>query len=92
MLRREIAETISSSSILPYICHMSTVNVEILNPKAKKLLQDMEDLKLISIKGPSDNPFLAVIKRIRSRNAKLSLSEISKEVEIVRAKRYGKKP
>jgi hypothetical protein len=70
---------------------MSSLNVEILNPKAKKLLQDLEDLKLISIKKPGENPFLSVIKRIRSKRAEISLEDITKEVETVRAKRYGKK-
>lgn len=70
---------------------MSSLSVEILNPKAKKLLQNLEDLKLISIKEASENPFLAVVKKIRSKRAELSLEEITKEVETVRAKRYGKK-
>jgi replication-associated recombination protein RarA len=70
---------------------MSSLNVEILNPKAKKLLQDLEDLKLISIKKPGENPFLSVVKRIRSRRAQISLEDITKEVETVRTKRYGKK-
>ena len=37
------------------------------------------------------NPFRQVLKRIRSKKAALSLAEITKEVEKVRAKRYGKK-
>lgn len=37
------------------------------------------------------NPFRLVLKKIRSKRAQLSLAEITKEVEKVRAKRYGKK-
>ena len=70
---------------------MSNFNVEILNPKAKKLLQDLEDLNLISIKKAEENPFLAVVKKIRSKRAQISLEDITKEVETVRAKRYAKK-
>jgi len=29
---------------------METISIEILNPKAKRLLQDLADLKLITIK------------------------------------------
>ncbi|MBC6490696.1 hypothetical protein ACFSQD_00925 [Flavihumibacter stibioxidans] len=70
---------------------MSSLNIEILNPKAKKLLQDLAELKLISIRESSENPFLAVVKRIRTKKAELSMEDITKEVEIVRAKRYAKK-
>jgi hypothetical protein len=69
---------------------MTTLNIEILNPKAKKLLQDLADLRLISITESVANPFLDAVKKIRSKNARLSLSDITKEVEIVRAKRNGK--
>ncbi len=69
---------------------MSTFNIEILNPKAKKLLMDLADLRLISISENISNPFLDVVKRIRSKKAKLTLDEITNEVENVRSKRNGK--
>jgi hypothetical protein len=69
---------------------MATLNIEILNPKAKKLLQGLADLRLISISENVSNPFIDAIKKIRSKNAPLSLSEITKEVEAVRTKRNGK--
>ncbi|MCU0361467.1 MAG: hypothetical protein MUF75_12280 [Bacteroidia bacterium] len=69
---------------------MATLNIEILNPKAKKLLQDLADLRLISISENVANPFLDAVKKIRSKKVHLSLSDITKEVEIVRAKRNGK--
>jgi hypothetical protein len=69
---------------------MPTFNIEILNPKAKKLLMDLAELRLISISENIPNPFLDAVKRIRSRKASLTQEDISKEVEAVRSKRYGK--
>ncbi len=71
-----------------------TYQVDILNPKADKLLQDLADLKLISISKHSNDPFLTVVKRIRKKAAAgrtPTLDEITKEVEKVRAKRYANK-
>ena len=75
---------------MSYICIMATLNIEILNPKAKKLLQDLADLRLISISEKASNPFFTVIKKLRSKKSTISLEEIAKEVETVRSKRYGK--
>lgn len=68
-----------------------TFQVEILNPKATRLLKDLEDLELISIKKNDGDGFLKVVKRLRAKAAKNppSLEEITKAVETVRAKRYG---
>ncbi len=82
-------------SLLPlekdsYICNMATLNIEILNPKAKKLLQNLAELRLISISEKTSNSFMEVIKKLRSKKYNISLGEISKEVEAVRSKRYGK--
>lgn len=71
---------------------MQTYQVNILNPKAAKLLQDLADLNLISIKQTSEDNFLKVVNKLRSKaaNNPPSLEDITKEVEAVRAKRYGK--
>jgi hypothetical protein len=71
---------------------MNTVQVDILNPKAGKLLQDLADMKLISIKDVANDSFLKVVKQLRKKAKKKppSLDEITKEVELVRAKRYAK--
>ena len=71
---------------------MNTIQVDILNPKAGKLLQDLADLNLISIKETEDDEFLKVAKRLRKKAEKNppSLAEITKEVESVRANRYAK--
>ncbi|MBK9191669.1 MAG: hypothetical protein IPM77_09225 [Crocinitomicaceae bacterium] len=70
---------------------MSSLNIEILNPKAKKLLQDLADLRLISITENPENLFFEKVKRLRSKKIRISLDEITKDVEKVRSKRYGKK-
>ncbi len=73
---------------------MSTIQIDILNPKAGKLLKDLADLKLISIRDVKANDgFSDTLKKIRSKNKvkSIPLSDITKEVEQVRAKRYGKK-
>lgn len=69
---------------------MATLSIEILNPKAKKLLQDLAELRLISISEKSSNSFIDVIEKIRSKKSTFSFDEITKEVEVVRSKRYGK--
>ena len=70
-----------------------TYQVEILDPKATKLLQDLADLKLISIKETSEDRFSKVVDQLRKKAASTppSLEEITKEVEVVRAKRYAQK-
>jgi hypothetical protein len=70
-----------------------TYQVDILNPKADKLLRDLADLKLIALTEASSDPFMSVIKRLRKKaSAKPpTLEEITKEVENVRSKRYAGK-
>ncbi len=71
---------------------MSTIRIDILNPKAKKLLNELVDLKLIAIKEPSTSGFAHVLKKLRSKsNTAPTLDEITKEVELVRGRRYAKK-
>lgn len=67
---------------------METIRIDILNPKAKKLLKDLADLNLIKInKEKSDFP--ALLKKLRTKSKdELSLEEITNEVEQVRKSRY----
>ncbi len=69
---------------------MTTIQVDIINPKAAKLLRDLEELNLISIRKPGKSNFLTVLERLRSKEKSApSLKQITKEVEAVRMKRYG---
>ena len=71
---------------------MSTIRIEILNPKASKLLKDLADLNLIAIQDSPKVGFKGVLKRLRSKSKLApSLDDISKEVELIRTKRYEKK-
>ena len=71
---------------------MSTLQIDILNPKAAKLLKTLADLNLISIREEKNDEFLKVVNKIRkkAKNDSPSLVEITKEVEAVRTARYAK--
>ena len=70
---------------------MSTIQIDILNPKAAKLLKDLADLKLIAIRKAPRNDFATVLKKLRANVAFApTMEEIAKEVDLVRAKRYAK--
>lgn len=71
---------------------METVQIDILNPKAKKLLKNLADLKLIKInKSKNSTDFSALVKKIRAQSEDdIPLEEITKEVETVRKSRYEK--
>lgn len=71
---------------------MNTLQIDIKNPKATKLLKSLEDLDLISIRKVKNEEFLNLLKKIRAKakNNTPSLNEITKEVEIVRSSRYAK--
>lgn len=68
-----------------YISPMETVQIAILDPGAKKLLQDLADLGLISILKPEEDNFENILKRLREKAASNppTLEEITEEVEIV---------
>jgi hypothetical protein len=71
---------------------MQTFQVDILNTKAIKLLRNLAELNLISIKEQPQDNFQKVITRLRKKAASAppSLEDITKEVESVRTKRYAK--
>jgi len=71
---------------------METLRIEILNPKAKSLLKDLADLKLIRIeKDKVKSEFRELLNKMRkdAENAP-SFEEISREVEEVRKVRHEK--
>ena len=70
---------------------MNTIQVNILNPKAEVILKDMVKKNWITIQKPSKSSLQSVLNNLRSKaKTAPSLKEITKEVELVRAKRYTK--
>jgi hypothetical protein len=71
---------------------METIKIDIVNPKAKKIIKDLADLDLITIRGKDPlKSFQTLLNNLRTKCKKISLEEITKEVELVRSKRYAKK-
>jgi DNA-binding transcriptional ArsR family regulator len=74
--------------------NMDSIRIEILNPKARKILKNLAELKLIKISDLSDrkNEFKKLLDKLRAKSDNApSLEEIEKEVEAVRKARYEKK-
>ena len=70
---------------------MTTMRVDILNPKAARLLKDLADMNLIAIKDTSTNGFASVLKKLRSKaKSAPTFDEITNEVELVRSRRHAK--
>ena len=70
---------------------MDTIRIDIINPKAKKLLEDLEALNLIAIKKDNKKRFKKIVKQLRTKSSTTpSIKEITEEVEAVRAMRNGK--
>jgi len=69
---------------------MEALDVQIINPKAKLLLVNMEEMNLIRIK---EKPTLSeMLIKLRRNELVIPLpEEITKEVELVRQKRYDAK-
>jgi hypothetical protein len=63
-----------------------------LNPKANKLLKNLEELNLIAIHKPADDGFMAIVKKLKAKakGNPPTLDEITNEVELVRAERYAR--
>ncbi len=83
--------------IKSYLCikqkNMDSIRIEILNPKAKKLLKNLAELKLIKISDSSDrkSEFKKLLDKLRAKSDNApSLEEIEKEVKAVRKERYEK--
>lgn len=71
---------------------MATINVDILNPRALNLLEELAGLQLIAIRKETSksNDFLSLVQQIRSKNKNpLSVEEITAEVEEQRAEMYA---
>ncbi len=74
---------------------MEAITIEIVNPKAKQLIEDLAAMKLINISQSTtslNNDLLKILAKLRSNaESTLTLDEITKEVESVRAKRHASK-
>jgi hypothetical protein len=70
------------------IINMETLRIQVANPQAKVLLQDLAALKLITIQP---TPKISeLLTRLRSHSGIApSLEEITQEVEAVRSARYA---
>ena len=68
------------------------LRVDILNPKALKLIKGMQDLNLIKVSEEPASKLKTYLKKMRRNSSTApSVDEITKIVEKVRADRYGKK-
>jgi hypothetical protein len=71
---------------------MDAFKIEILNPKALKLIKGMQELKLIKVTDAPASTLATYLKKMRRNSSTApTLEEITKIVEEVRAKRYAKK-
>ncbi len=67
------------------------MQINILNPKAEKLLRDLADMELIAILDTSESGFKRVLEKLRLKSKTApTFDEITKEVELVRTKRYAR--
>lgn len=71
---------------------MEALKIEILNPKAMKLLKGLQDLKLIKINDDPVSPLKAYLKKMRKNSDSApDLEELQKLVKETRKERYAKK-
>ena len=71
---------------------MESLRIEILNPKAKRLMESLAYLNLIKIqKETGDADFAGLLDRLRkNQDDSYSIEEITREVESVREQRHEK--
>ena len=69
---------------------METIKIDIVNPKAKRLLKELEELNLIKIKDEKEQSDLQeLLRKLRNQNQNnFSLEDITAEVEAERKSRY----
>ncbi len=71
---------------------MDTYQIEILDPKAKRLLEDLASMNLITVQPLEPRKaFKRLVEKLRSTNGDTpSLDEITAEVEAVRTERHAR--
>ncbi|MBC7627283.1 hypothetical protein [Ferruginibacter sp.] len=71
---------------------MEALKIEILNPKALKLIKGMQELNLIKVSEEPASRLKIYLKKMRRNSPKApNLKEITNIVEKVRSVRYAKK-
>ena len=71
---------------------MTTLQIDILNPKATRLLEDLAALDLIAIRQAGSDNFQQIINKLRAHSDEVpSLEEITAEVESVRVEQHAGK-
>jgi len=68
---------------------MTTLQIDIIEPKAAKLLEDLAAMNLISIQTTKQDRLKSLLTKLRANSDEISMEEITSEVEIVRAERYA---
>lgn len=68
---------------------MTTLQIDIIEPKAVKLLEDLAAMNLITIQNSKQERLKNLLTRLRVHTDNMSIEDISKEVEIVRSERYA---
>ena len=71
---------------------METLTIDLINPKAKKLLKDLMDLKLINIRKTETKSKLKdlLVKISSEKEIQMSMEEITAEVKAYRKEKYAK--
>jgi hypothetical protein len=71
---------------------MQTIKIDIVNPKAMSILQNLADLNLIKLKkSKMKSEFIELLNKLRFNTFDApTLEEITAEVEAVRKQRYEK--
>jgi hypothetical protein len=69
---------------------MEALNIQIINPRAKSLLLNLEEMNLIRIEA---KPILSeILAKLRRNEDEVPIpEEITEEVELIRQKRYEAK-
>jgi len=71
---------------------MEAIKIEILNPKALKLIKGMQELDLIRVSEEPASRLKSYLKKMRQQSATVSnLDEIAKMVKEVRVATHAKK-
>jgi hypothetical protein len=68
--------------------NMETLSINIINPKARKLIADLVDLDLIKINDSKLKRKNYLDELTNNLNEEISMEEIVAEVKIVRRERY----